>query len=97
MLSSRCVCSCCLHRLVRCMLGHGAISESKLSHGNPLVLLGVRTKIDRDGVSFRPDDAKAQKWSAKIQMALESDMLHGGDSFKLAGACSGRHKEASNA
>ena len=67
------------------MLGHGAISESKLSHGNPLVLLGVRTKIDRDGVSFRPDDAKAQKWSAKIQIALESDMLHGGDSSKLAG------------
>ena len=67
------------------MLGHGAISESKLSHGNPLVILGIKTMIMSDGILWRPDKEKCEKWSARIQSALAENCLHGGESSKLVG------------
>ena len=80
-----CVLLLIIARLVRCLLGRTAISEKKLSHGNPLVILGIETRILRDGIFWRPDAEKVQKWCARIQAALADDCLYGGESSKLAG------------
>ena len=80
-----CVSLLIIARLVRCLLGRTAISEKKLSHGNPLVILGIETRILRDGIFWRPDAEKVQKWCARIQAALTVDCLYGGESSKLAG------------
>ena len=62
-------------RLVRCLLGEDAISQRKLEHGNPLVVLGVAVAVSPSGLTMQPDAAKCQKWSEAIKSALETGTL----------------------
>ena len=58
--------------MVRCFLGHAAIAEKKLDHGNPLEVLGVDVSIDSEGISFQPNSDKRAKWSHAMEEALRS-------------------------
>jgi len=50
-------------RAIRCLLGPTAISQRKLAHGNPLVILGVSITIEQTGVRFRPEPEKVDTFS----------------------------------
>ena len=72
-------------RLVRACLGPDAVSERKLEHGNPLVVLGVETAIDEGGATFWPAQDKVDKWSASIDAFLASKVMRSGEASKLSG------------
>ena len=75
-------------RLVRCLLGSSAIADRKLEHGNPLVVLGIAVNLADEGISFRPEPVKVQKWLTQVTEALRANRLTGGEASKLAGASS---------
>ena len=72
-------------RLCRMLLGSTAISGSKLEWGQHLVVLGVNVQPSWTGVRFTLDEAKAHKWLAQIEGAIERMHLSSGDAQKLAG------------
>ena len=72
-------------RLVRCLLGHGALAERKLEVGMPLVILGIRVVLADGGVSMSPDKAKVRKWCDIIRSFLTSGHVCAGEASKLAG------------
>ena len=49
-------------------------------------MLGIKVSVGETGVRFEPEAAKKIKWRHKIQMALETGKLTGGEASKLAGA-----------
>ena len=71
-------------RLVRACLGPDAISERKLEHGNPLVVLGVEATIDEGGATFWPAQDKVDKWSASIDAFLARKVMRSGEASKLS-------------
>ena len=77
------MCNC---RLVKCVLGETAVSQHKLTHGNPEVILGVDVQLIEDGIECKPSKDKRRKWAARIRRALQTQMLHSGEASKLAGA-----------
>jgi hypothetical protein len=78
----------CFARLTRCMLGSTAIAARKLECGAPLVILGLKLDVSRDGITCWPSEDKVVKWSAKIDEALNTSKLPAGEASKLAGALS---------
>ena len=72
-------------RLVRCLMGETAISDAKLGHGNPLVILGVETTFLCNGARFKPSDDKATKWSELLAKALDENRLCSGEASKMSG------------
>ena len=72
-------------RLVRCLLGRTAISDKKMDHGNPLVILGVEAKILEEGMRCRPSRDKAEKWSLHLQTAKSAKKLYSGEASKVCG------------
>ncbi len=61
-------------RLVRACLGESAISPGKLSHGNPLTILGVDIELSMHGATFWPSQDKVEKWLAQILEALDKQV-----------------------
>ena len=78
----------CIARLVRAVLGPGAIEDRKLDCGSSLVVLGVRCRFDVAGLSLFPERTKVLKWIASIRGAFDTGLLSAGDSQKLAGRLS---------
>ena len=79
------LCFVCV-RLVRALLGGDAIADNKLEHGNPLTVLGISVKLGLEGIEFRPDKAKVEKWTADINRFILTGKMTGGEASKLAGA-----------
>ena len=75
----------CFARLVRAVLGHDAISEGKLWHGNPCVVLGIQIRFTEEGAWCAPDEEKAVKWAEDIRSALDTMTLKAHVATKLAG------------
>ena len=78
----------CFVRLVRALLGHSAIAESKLDWGDKVCVLGIDIEMSERGYKCRPSADKVVKWSACIGDALGSGKLLSGDASKLAGRLS---------
>ena len=78
----------CFARLVRVILGPGAVAEEKVDSGVSLVILGIDITIAEGGISYRPDAAKAKKWRSEIQKARVAQKLLPGPASKLAGRLS---------
>ena len=75
----------CFARLVRMLLGQGAVANRKLECGVGLTILGVDVEMDCIGYKCRPSKLKAQKCVAAITCALADDCLKSGCAQKLAG------------
>lgn len=75
----------CFARLVRACLGDSAVAPHKLSHGNPLEILGIDVTLSDSGVTFWPAPAKVAKWLAEIERFLSLGVMHAGEASKLAG------------
>ena len=73
-------------RLVRVCLGHSAILERKLESGLPLIVLGVETNIDKDGIHMFPSRDKVNKWSVQLKETLSTGLMTSGEASKLSGA-----------
>ena len=82
-------------RLVDILLGAGAAAPHKLECANPLTVLGVQTKVDAAGVTFKPNPAKVAEWTDQIQSYLKLGLLSSGDASKLAGELASRQRSAS--
>ena len=76
----------CFVRLVRCLLGDGAIAKEKISHGVPLTILGLDIMPSMDGFACWPRPEKVEKWVRRIDTALQTNRLCSGEASKLAGA-----------
>ena len=83
---------CGATRLVRLLLGPTSVSPHKLECGNPLVILGVRITLSKNGMQFTPDPQKVARWTQQIDAALAAGRLCAGESSKLAGASRGGAK-----
>ena len=75
----------CFARLVRILLGPGAIAEGKLECGAELVILGVCIRLSDKGYRCQPSADKVWRWIAIIDSALAAGKLPQGDASKLAG------------
>ena len=80
-----CLCLECA-RLVRACLGGTAVAAKKLLSGNPLVVLGIEMSLGLSGVTLCPSSEKINKWLLRIEMALDTGHLSGGDASHLSGA-----------
>ena len=60
----------CFARLVRLLLGHGAVADRKLECGPSLTILGVDVEMDMSGYRCRPANGKAQKCITVMNKAL---------------------------
>ena len=78
----------CFARLVRCLLGPGAIAQEKVESGASLCILGVDIALSWNGFTCRPAAAKIMKWLRSIDDALGNGRLLPGDAMKLAGRLS---------
>jgi len=85
---------CGATRLVRLLLGPTSVSPHKLECGNPLVILGVRITLSKNGMQFTPDPQKVARWTQQIDAALAAGRLCAGESSKLAGASRGAQSVA---
>ena len=72
-------------RLVRACLGDTSISEKKLEHGNPLVILGVLVTFGLKQAHLRPSDDKVEKWVETMKRSLKALNLPPGLASKIAG------------
>lgn len=77
-----------LPRLVRALLGDGAISDKKLAFGSPLTVLGIDIALHAGGIDLSPEASKRVKWSRQIKNALDNLSLTPGEASKLAGRLS---------
>ena len=73
-------------RLVRACLGGSSISDDKLGHGNPLVILGVEIECDKEGITCWPAKEKVAKWCDQISNYLKDKKMSAGEASKLSGA-----------
>ena len=78
----------CFARLVRALLGAGAIAARKLEYGASLVVLGVSISLSDDGFLLLPDRVKALKCIEAMRLALQSGVLKPACAEKLAGRLS---------
>lgn len=78
----------CMKRLVRALLGHDAVAESKAEHGGTLEVLGIEITPSSDGFTCRLSKKKAEKCTGVIDEALKESTLHPGVAQKLAGRLS---------
>ena len=70
---------------MRCLLGHDSVADKKCEVGSPLTVLGLRIKLDSQGICCFPDAQKVRKWLKQINLALSSGFLTAGFASKLAG------------
>ena len=75
----------CLARLLRLLLGKGALAEQKLEWGAGLCVLGVELILGQQGYSCRPAPGKVRRWLRDIRTALDSLELKPGLASKMAG------------
>ena len=78
----------CFARLVRALLGEGAIAERKLECGATLVVLGISVTLGDDGFSLAPAKEKASMCIDAISEARSSGVLRPACAEKLAGRLS---------
>jgi hypothetical protein len=78
----------CFARLVRSLLGPGAVADEKLDFGASLMVLGVDVTIRASGYALRPTRDKVSEWLASLESAIAAGKLRGGDASKLAGRLS---------
>ena len=69
-------------RLVRALLGSSSISNRKLLYGNPLEVLGLDVHISSFSIEIWPNEVKRLKWLKRIQDALDSGVLRGGEASR---------------
>ena len=72
-------------RLLRATLGHDAIEDKKLEHGNPLTILGVDVKVNSDEVIVWPTQAKLDTWKKELEDCKERGVMSPGLASKMAG------------
>lgn len=76
----------CFAKVVRALLGDGAIAEGKLLWGSSLEILGVQVNLAWDRFTLRPSIEKMRKCLVVIKAALaEGGSLSPGCASKLAG------------
>ena len=75
----------CFARIVKAMLGEGAIAREKLEHGNPLTILGLDIKIGPKHITVWPTPGKVAQWTHELEKAEQSGVLHSGQASKMAG------------
>ena len=80
-----CCSAACADRFVDILLGDGAAAPHKLECANPLTVLGVQTRIDAAGVTFKPNPTKVAEWTEQMQSYLRLGLLSSGEASKLAG------------
>ena len=82
-----------LARLVRLLLGPGAVSDKKLECGDELEILGLHVSFSLSGINLFPAPKKVRKWLFLIKQALDCGTLCAGQASKLAGVLSwaGQH------
>ena len=78
----------CFARLVRLLLGNGAIACEKLGYGASLCVLGVQHKLFKAGYKCFPSADKVWVWQRVIATALREGRLDPGEAAKLAGRLS---------
>ena len=75
----------CFARIVRAMLGQEALAPAKMECANPLEVLGVRVKVDPDGVSLEVAKRKREEWSQQLQKSKAAGVMMAGEASKFAG------------
>ena len=65
----------CVARLVRALLGQGAIAEKKLACGKKLDILGIMVDLSSNGFKCRPTQQKASAWQASLQEGFARSLL----------------------
>ena len=75
-------------RLVRVLLGKGAVADAKTESGSRLCVLGVDIAISTRGFKCKPAAAKVARWCNDIDAAITTGVLLPGDASKLAGRLS---------
>ena len=78
----------CFARVVRALLGAGAVGDSKLEAAMPLVVLGLQVTATNKGVEVVVSKKKAVQWWQMLEAALASGVLAAGDASKVAGRLS---------
>eukprot|EP00973_Karenia_brevis_P089916 12400052-Karenia_brevis.AAC.1 len=75
----------CFVRLVKVLLGKGAIAPRKVDYGTTLCILGVELRFSDKGFTTKPAPHKVVKWIRDIESALRKRSLSSGQASKLAG------------
>ena len=75
----------CFARVVRAVLGHGALQKRKMECAAPLDVLGVTVSVGKSMVTVWPTKDKIKKWSAQIDRILNTQQLDAGEASKMAG------------
>ena len=75
----------CFARLVKVLLGEGAVSESKLDVGAALEILGVQLVLTDRGYTAMPSKRTIKKCLRAIEKALSEGSLPCGAAQKLTG------------
>lgn len=78
----------CFARLVRAVMGVGAVAAAKLAYGMPIDVLGLKVEVTLEGVQAMVTEEMAPRWSGAVQDALSSGVLPPGDASKMAGRLS---------
>ena len=73
----------CFARMVRAVLGPGAVAPDKLAHGVPLEVLGLQVRMVSKGVELALPDKKRTKWTKQLAAAKEEGVMPPGDASKL--------------
>jgi len=75
----------CVCRVIKLLLGKGAVANHKVDFGPSLVILGVQMRLHVHGFSCRPAPKKAAKILDSIRLALMTLVLTCGCARKLVG------------
>jgi hypothetical protein len=75
----------CFARMVRAVLGPGAVAPDKLAHGVPLEVLGLQVRMADRGVELALPEKKRTKWMMQLANAKLAGVMPPGDASKLAG------------
>ena len=72
-------------RLVRVLLGSGAVADSTVDWGTELTILGVHVQLSERGIRTCPEQAKVIKWMQSIEEALDKGRLKPAQASKMSG------------
>ena len=75
----------CFARVVRAMLGHGALLDNKRDHGTSLEILGIMVGVTQQEARPELTDKKRAAWTGMLQVAKKRGIMMLGEASKFAG------------
>ena len=75
----------CFVRMVRALMGTGAVAARKTECSLPLAILGIEVNANQEGVTLEVTPEKRQEWGDRLQEAENTGIMTAGEASKHAG------------